>query len=298
MGDPTTDKDSENCTMAVGAMALDFQTGGRIQVWGGELRKHQSDQTGGTDLGDVGRAWRYYGETLDERNRNTWRDATDELRAGNPVLAQGDYDQFTGANSCQPTFLGDHCVLVLPESRMAAGRLQWLTADPLCAGFGWRDAVVLQRYAEKLGRAQIGVNESRQPIFMAVAHQSLPDTSTGDAMSVTKYDRIERSGTLTAPAGATLRGLEDDDDNGWRVAVTITASAQSSTRYSHRLIRRSGTLTPSTLVLVDKPGTKLHGLWVTTAGNAIVDDPPNVPAPATHTYSFTVDGKAVWSKTQ
>lgn len=153
--DPTTTLDWSNCTMASGAMALDFHTQGKVQKWGGELRKLQGDQVGGTDIGDLSTAWSKLGYTLTDRRGKTWGDAIVDLKNGRGVVLQGDYDIFRGADSCQSTFDGDHAIYLNPEffdgSTIAVG-------DPLCSGFKRITISELKEYAEKLGKKVYGDN--------------------------------------------------------------------------------------------------------------------------------------------
>jgi len=116
-----------NCTMASGAMALDFHTLGRLQKWGGELRHApgQPDMTGGTDLHDLSAAWDYFGESLGIGSGAGWDAVVNERAKGRAIVLMGRGD-VPGSG----TFAGNHCICVLPES--SGGR--WLQADPLCSG--------------------------------------------------------------------------------------------------------------------------------------------------------------------
>ncbi len=140
IGDPTTTRDSYLCNMSSGAMALDYHTAGRIQVWGGELEARQPDHVGGTDLNDLAIAWASHGETLDIRSGQGWAGVRTALAEGRAVVLHGDYDQM-GAATCQSSFRGDHAVLVLPG---------WVMGDPLCSGFKTMPEAVLRAYAQKL----------------------------------------------------------------------------------------------------------------------------------------------------
>ena len=175
LGDPTTTLDGYLCTMESGAMALDYQTGGRVQVWGGQLVKHSGRDEStilkrGTNLGNVQTAWRHHGETLFVRSGGTWSDVERAIDQGRAVILQGDYDVFTMAERCQDSFDEDHAIMLLPER--TGSRI--LRGDPLCSDFDWVEASQLRRYAEKLGRRFMGKRRGEQRIYYAI---SLPITN-------------------------------------------------------------------------------------------------------------------------
>lgn len=154
--DPTTTLDWLNCTMSSGAMALDFHTQGKVQKWGGELRKLSGDTSGGTNIDNLSTAWTKLGYTIIDRREKTWNDAIVDLKNGRGVVLQGDYDVLTGDDTCQGTFDGDHAVYINPQfydnnTTLAVG-------DPLCKGFKRIRITVLKAYAEKLGRRVYGDN--------------------------------------------------------------------------------------------------------------------------------------------
>ncbi len=163
--DPTTTLDWYNCTMTSGAMALDFHTQGKVQKWGGELRKASGDVVGGTGIPDLIRAWDKFGYTLTDRREKTWGDLVADLKNGKGVVLQGDYDVLTGGNTCQGTFNGDHAIYLNPEFANVSTEI--LVGDPLCDKFKYIPITVLKAYAEKLGRRVYGVH-SLQPILYAV----------------------------------------------------------------------------------------------------------------------------------
>lgn len=165
--DPTTTMDWSNCTMASGAMALDFHTLGKVQKWGGELRKHQSDQTGGTDIGDLKQAWAYYGYTLVDRRGKDWNQLVADLKSGRGVVLQGDYEVLTGADSCQTSFDGDHAIYLNPQ--FYNGNLNVAVGDPLCKAFKQITMANLKKYAEKLGRATYGTTSPQKILYATTA---------------------------------------------------------------------------------------------------------------------------------
>lgn len=147
--DPTTYLDWYNCTMSSGAMALDFHTQGKVQKWGGELRKLSGDASGGTSITDLMNAWNRLGYTLTDRRGKTWNDLIADLKNGKGVVLQGDYDVLIGDDTCQGTFEGDHAIYLNPEFININGSI--LVGDPLCQKYKWITVPVLKRYAEKLG---------------------------------------------------------------------------------------------------------------------------------------------------
>lgn len=183
--DPTTTLDWSNCTMASGAMALDFHTQGKVQKWGGELRKLQGDQVGGTDIGDLKTAWSKLGYTLTDRRGKTWNDVLADLKAGRGVVLQGDYEVLTGGNSCQTSFDGDHAIYLNPETFTATGVV---VGDPLCKAFKRIPVSVLKAYFEKLGKAVYGSTSPQKGLYAATRAWPDPVAPTpapaGDEMIV------------------------------------------------------------------------------------------------------------------
>jgi len=168
IGDPTTSLDPYICTLESGAMGLDVISGGKINVWGGNLvpycgRSVSLIRQKGTNLDNVATAWSHWGKTLDRRRGYTWTNALNDLVQGYFVILQGDYDQFSLITRCQDSFTGDHAVLVVPEFS-ASGRV--LMADPLCKTFKWVTQTELKNYANKLARRIYG-SDWRGQIFYA-----------------------------------------------------------------------------------------------------------------------------------
>ncbi len=163
--DPTTTLDWKNCTMASGAMALDFHTQGKVQKWGGELRTLSGDTVGGTGIPELAKAWSKLGYTLIDRRGHTWADVMTDLRAGRGVVLQGDYDVLTGTNTCQGTFDGDHAIYLNPQLYGSGSVMEIAVGDPLCGAFKTISVGVLKAYAEKLGRAQYGYSNPQKIFF-------------------------------------------------------------------------------------------------------------------------------------
>lgn len=129
-----------NCTMAAGAMALDFHTLGRLAKWGGHLRHHQGDQSGGTDLYDLQEAWDAYGEDLVIRSGAGWGGLQSDRDAGRYLVVQG-----TGNVPGSATFDGGHACVLGPEHNQDG---QWLWGDPLAGGWQWVDASAVRKWME------------------------------------------------------------------------------------------------------------------------------------------------------
>lgn len=155
-----------NCTMASGAVTLDFHTLGALNLWAGDLRHApgQPDMTGGTDLWDVQKAWAYYGQELEIRSGAGWSALQSDRAAGRAILLTGEGDVPGSA-----TFDGAHAIAVLPETH-SDGR--WLQADPLCTGPEWVTEAALREWAERL---QSSINYAR-----TAAHPPASSLQEGD----------------------------------------------------------------------------------------------------------------------
>lgn len=174
IGDPTTNLDSYICTLESGAMALDWETRGAVQVWGGELipwtgRTEASIAASGTNLGNVRQAWLHWGKSLSVRSGQSWTQLMQCLAQGRGVILQGDYDQFSRAEKCQVGFERDHAIFLLPF--MVGSKI--LTGDPLCSTYHGREESSLRAYAEKLGRKVYGTT-APQKILFAVTSPWIP----------------------------------------------------------------------------------------------------------------------------
>ena len=195
--DPTTTLDGFLCTLESAAMALDFQTGGRVQKWGGQLvpwcgRSPEEIRQKGTNLQNAEQAVNHFGGDLDIRD-GPWSDVIAELRKGNLVILQGDYDQLPNATSCQDTFEANHAVVLLPE--LDEARATVLSGDPLCGGFRWTPQDEWRAYAEDLALTQRG---TRSRLFYAIsAFPMAPDTGTEDVVVI-----VDRQ-PFAIPKGAT-----------------------------------------------------------------------------------------------
>lgn len=174
IGDPTTNLDGFICTFESGAMVLDWHTRGAVKVWGGELipwsgRTEASIRATGSNLTDVQRAWRHWGQYLDIRSGQTWADLVACLTEGRAVILQGDYGAFSLAERCQDNFEENHAISVYPYQ--VSDRI--LVGDPLCHTFLGVRAASLQSYAETLGAVVYGAT-SPQRILFAVSRPWTP----------------------------------------------------------------------------------------------------------------------------
>lgn len=129
-----------NCTMASGAMALDFDTQGDRKLWGGDLRHHQGDLEGGTDLYDLRDAWAAYGRDLSIRSGKGWDALKSDRADGRCLVVQGE-----GNVPGSSTFDGGHACALSPETN-ADGK--WLFGDPLASGWQWVSPSAIRDWME------------------------------------------------------------------------------------------------------------------------------------------------------
>lgn len=176
--DPTTTLDWLNCTMAAGAMALDFDTLGHFQEWGGELRAVCGDKVGGTGLGSPGleQAWRHYGQTLHVETGDDWASVMRALRARRNVVLQGLYSALPKAYHSKLNSLGfggPHAVDLNPEFNGSS----ILMGDPLNDHWIWVPESALKSFAAALGRKELG---SSSKLFFATTDAHVPAPSVTD----------------------------------------------------------------------------------------------------------------------
>jgi hypothetical protein len=171
-----------NCTMASGAMALDFHTLGQRDVWAGDLRHApgQPDMTGGTDLWDVEKAWAHYGEDLDIRSGDGWAECRADHDEGRALILTGE-----GNVPGSATFDGAHAIAVLPEVRDNG---DWLIADPLSTGPEWVTEASLRTWAERL---QSSINWARTAAHPPTSGQEAGDLAINAAAGSTSNIRAD-----------------------------------------------------------------------------------------------------------
>lgn len=142
--EPHIAHENNNCTMTSGAMCLEYQTQGRVKVWGGTLRHRQYDQDGGTGLDDLKVAWATFGETLHISVLHTWSAVLARLAEGRMVILQGDSGDLD--SSCSEVQDVAHAIAVHPHARPGFR----LSADPWCRDWKFLPESQLRTYASKL----------------------------------------------------------------------------------------------------------------------------------------------------
>jgi hypothetical protein len=166
--------DGRNCTAAIGAVAIDAHTGGKITSNPAVIRNHQYDWSGGIGLDDVNVAWKnlWPGNALDLSGRD-WADVLAALKENRFVAIQGDYDQIPYAYQCQKGGTFDHA-FGLGGWRASDGMV--LLYDPLCKHAVWVPQYVIRGSAEKLALAQRG---TKSRLFAGVTHVMPPPYDAG-----------------------------------------------------------------------------------------------------------------------
>lgn len=191
--DPTTTLDWYNCTMSSGAMALDFHTQGKEQVWGGTLRTLSGDTSGGTNIDNLQTAvGKLGGYKFEDHRGEPWANVVTALKAGKGVILQGDYDVFTGMSTCQSSFDGDHAIYLNPEFNSTKTAV--LVGDPLCKTWKYIPLTTLRAYTEKLS---LRVVKTTSKLYFATT-RAWPETAGGvvDIMPTFKVVTTLPVGTL------------------------------------------------------------------------------------------------------
>lgn len=248
------DHENNNCVMTSGAMGLDYHTGGRLQVWGGDLRHRQTDQVKGTDLNDLATAWKSYGETLDIRTGKGWSGVVAALDEGRCVILLGDSGDLPA--SCAQSQDTAHAILIHPD-RDATGKRRY--ADPWCSPPGWKWATdaALKRYAAPLG-VQFAVTAAQE-----------------DSVAVVVLTPLIPVRTFRVAAGATVRGFRPDRPTPVKSAQFASAKADATAVI---------TQTPSTLVphgsFVRAISGPLAGLYIPASEVTLDPAPPTADCAA------------------
>jgi hypothetical protein len=116
--------------MSSSAAMVGYATAGASLPWGGDMRHHQGDLDGGTDLYDARTALAAYGVTLTIRSGAGWSALVADHDAGHPLVVQGGGRDVPGAGS----YSGGHaCAIGVGED--SGGR--WLLGDPLTDAWQW-----------------------------------------------------------------------------------------------------------------------------------------------------------------
>ncbi len=152
---------NNNCTCACAAVALDYETLGKLKVYPGDIRHNQPDQVLGTDLHDMQIAWRKFGHELTISD-GTWPNVITALEEGRCVLLPGRSQKLEGM--CSQSQATEHCILLHPRGDREKVGANIYTMDPWCAPAKWEyvDRNVLYRYWKALGW-NIGVTRGRKP---------------------------------------------------------------------------------------------------------------------------------------
>ena len=146
-----------NCTMAAGAMAMGFATNGEKAKWGGDMRHHQSDQSGGTDLNDLDQAFAAYSETFIIKSGTGWDDVQKYRKEGRAIVIQGQ-GNVPGSES----FDGGHACVILPETQSDASK--WLFGDPLATGWQWVSESSIKSWAQAWNSSiSFGITDPNKP---------------------------------------------------------------------------------------------------------------------------------------
>jgi hypothetical protein len=132
-----------NCTMTAAALAYSYATQDSSGPWGGDLRHHQDDMSGGTDLYDADTAFHRYGnQDLTIRTGAGWSALKTARNEGRAIIVQGE-GNVPGSES----FDGGHACCIGLETH-SDGR--WLFGDPLADGWQWVSESSIRDWAENL----------------------------------------------------------------------------------------------------------------------------------------------------
>lgn len=150
---PITQRDgsalaNSNCRMAAGSTGLDYHTLGAETSTGAEMRSRQSDQSGGTDSGDLDRAWATYDRDLRVMDGHSWADALADLKAGR-LIHLDVWHASVGGPCLSSSGSYGHTMAVAPEKDGS----RWLVADPWCnpPKWSWVEESKLRAGAEEWG---------------------------------------------------------------------------------------------------------------------------------------------------
>jgi hypothetical protein len=203
--------------MAAGATGIDYHTGGAVTSSGAAMRARQSDQSGGTDAGDLEDAWRTYGQTLTIRDVLPWDRVTDDLAAGRLVMLDVWHASMGGVCLAGSGNYG-HTVAVAPER--SDGDL--LVSDPWCRPARWSrwPERYLRAGAEEWGRRVLETAGPAidRPALRAVIRELFsrwtPQTPATGADAETGGGGSPVFYTVTQPGDADMSDLEvvDPDD--------------------------------------------------------------------------------------
>jgi hypothetical protein len=131
-----------NCTMTAAALAYAYATGDQSGPWGGDMRHHQDDLSGGTDLYDADTAFNRLGQNLDVLIGSGWSVLKSKRAEGRAVIVQGE-GNVPGSES----FDGGHACCIGLET---ASDGKWLWGDPLASGWQWVTESSIRDWCENL----------------------------------------------------------------------------------------------------------------------------------------------------
>jgi hypothetical protein len=131
-----------NCTMVAAALAFAFAANDKSGPQGGDMRHHQDDMSGGTDLYDADVAFNRMGQNLDVLTGGGWSQLKSKRAEGRAIVIQGE-GNVPGSES----FDGGHACCISPETH-SDGR--WLFGDPLADGWQWVSESSIRDWAENL----------------------------------------------------------------------------------------------------------------------------------------------------
>jgi hypothetical protein len=254
--------EGSNCTMSSAAMALAYETGGRLDYLGGHMRHAQGDQEGGTDLYDAADAWASKGHSLTIRSGSGWAAVVSALQAGRGVILQG-----TGGLAGCGSYTGGHAIYVNPESSGS----RWLKGDPECGAWEWCEARDLEAFAERLSSgvywaqtAAAGSSAEVDDVALAVIvkRAELADVAAGveffEAPGGARIGSMSKAFAGLEVVGVPMDQSSDNLNLGWR-AVWVTTGAVDGVQADKVVYIATADLTNFRPVPAPEPGPPPDG---------------------------------------
>jgi len=216
------------CTMAAGAVAYAYEAhyaGHDDAPWGGDMRHHQDDMDGGTDLGDLRTAWsRYGGLNLTIQSGSGWSAVAEAHQAGRAIVIQGEGD-CPGSG----TFTGGHACAIGPETD---GQGRWLWSDPVTTAWQWVTPGSIKAWAERLSSGVLfGVTRAAAEVDVGVNELELTawTAELGDLAAGAKVLNLDGSARLTASGPRSVSVLAATTTPGGTAARLIVWTAAAPT---------------------------------------------------------------------
>jgi hypothetical protein len=234
--DPVTQRDgsslaNSNCRMAAGATVIDYDTLGSVTSSGSAMRARQSDQSGGTDSGDLSQAWASYGESLGIRDGYAWSDAMADLRAGRAIVLDV-WHAAAGGPCVSGSGAYGHSIAVAPEFHSDGDRV--LTCDPWCSPARW-DWWAIQKleHGASVWADQVYGRSTGGPIAGLVRELMTRwrpgrEASPADVLDTGGAGRILYSRSAAHAAEVDPMGLILDHVSSWAGEVTLTTAGASA----------------------------------------------------------------------